>query len=751
MKSLSTLAAIFLLSLAAFAQGPTPHETLAAMLRLFPKSEPWEAWLKRTGELPPNFDALSDQAFLPDPLRFSDGSTVRREDWPRRRQELLTLFQRYVFGTIPPSPGNVRAAHVRSREESGAIVDEVLLEFGPDFRAKLRMELLIPRGRTGPFPVFLTQDNHRGWALVAVSRGYVACVYAGADSRDDTGPWVEVWPEYDWTKLARRAWAASRCVDFLHQLPVVDTNRIALTGHSRNGKVALIAAALDRRVNAVISSSSGAGGACSYRFFSEAEFGEGIELITRTFPDWLHPRLRFFAGRESKLPVDQHELIASIAPRPCLISTALNDAVESVWAVEQTYYSARRVYQLLGEGEELNLRYRPGGHETRAEDIENYLDWLDTVFGRGQYPFPDVAVFPRYDDWKRWSGEKIDPKEYPTNGPGSLLIGVGGKPISSLEEWAQKRESIRQRILWGLGEAPPFAQSGPRKYGAEVNHVAANLGRASLPPGVQKTSITFGNYVAGDLYLATNAAGSAENRPVVIWLHPISVSHGYVPGYRRGEPPHIALARSGLAVFAFDQIGNGSRINEVRNFYGRYAKWSLLGKMVEDALAAVEALQTTEHIDPRRIWMLGYGPGAMVALHAAALDQRIAGVVSVAGFTPMRTDRPEKSSGGIARWSGWLPLQPRLGAFIGHENRIPYDYDEVLALVAPRPALIFAPQIDYHSDLDDLRRCVAEGAKVYGQFGAAESLGYTELQDYHRFSPEVQKIVVERLAKAARQ
>ena len=68
-----------------------------------------------------------------------------------------------------------------------------------------------------------------------------------------------------------------------------------------------------------------------------------IELITRNFPDWLHPRLRFFAGRENKLPVDQPELIACIAPRPCLISTALNDAVEQMFPLCYLYsYSRHR-------------------------------------------------------------------------------------------------------------------------------------------------------------------------------------------------------------------------------------------------------------------------------------------------------------------------------------------------------------------------------------------------------------------------
>src|SRR5438094_8656680 len=103
----------------------------------------------------------------------------------------------------------------------------------------------------------------------------------------------------------------------------------------------------------------------------------------------------------------------------------------------------------------------------------------------------------------------------------------------------------------------------------------------------------------------------------------------------------------------------------------------------------------------------------MPALHAAALNERIAGVISVAGFTPMRLDTLDKGTGGIARWSIWLPLQPKLGAFVGQESRLPYDYDEVLALIAPRPALIFAPRRDDQATLNDVKSCVESASKVY--------------------------------------
>jgi hypothetical protein len=168
MKSVVLLAALALCVSCFEASGatltkssPRQQELLDEMLRRFPKSEPWEQWLKRTGELPPDFDALPSIPFLPDPLRFQNGAEVKRSDWPGRRQELLGLFQNYVLGTFPPSPGNVRPADIKSREEDGALIDAVTLEFGPNHAAKLHLELILPKGQAPPFPVFLTQDTHR--------------------------------------------------------------------------------------------------------------------------------------------------------------------------------------------------------------------------------------------------------------------------------------------------------------------------------------------------------------------------------------------------------------------------------------------------------------------------------------------------------------------------------------------------------------------------------------------------------------
>jgi hypothetical protein len=116
--------ALALVGLSAFAAVPSQEnrkESLAEILRLLPKNEPWEKWLAATGTLPPDFDSLPSTPFLPDPLRFHNGKEVKRDDWPRRRQELLALFQYYVTGSWPASPGNTRVAELKEREQPAAL------------------------------------------------------------------------------------------------------------------------------------------------------------------------------------------------------------------------------------------------------------------------------------------------------------------------------------------------------------------------------------------------------------------------------------------------------------------------------------------------------------------------------------------------------------------------------------------------------------------------------------------------------
>mgnify|MGYP004702996695 CR=1 FL=1 len=186
--------------------------------RISPHDKTWEEWLRRTGELPPDFDSMPSVAALPDPLVIEEVGkrtpVTNMAQWRRRKQWIRSQVERWVFGTFPPAPGNLRAVVQAERREGTTTVREVLLEFGPQHRATLHVTLVIPGGK-GPFPVFLTNRglNH-SWVYTAVNRGYIVCAYNATDPKygaaDDSDAYMEIWPEYDFSCLARWAWAASR-------------------------------------------------------------------------------------------------------------------------------------------------------------------------------------------------------------------------------------------------------------------------------------------------------------------------------------------------------------------------------------------------------------------------------------------------------------------------------------------------------------------------------------------------------------
>jgi pimeloyl-ACP methyl ester carboxylesterase len=190
----------------------------------------------------------------------------------------------------------------------------------------------------------------------------------------------------------------------------------------------------------------------------------------------------------------------------------------------------------------------------------------------------------------------------------------------------------------------------------------------------------------------------------------------------------------GYAVFSFDMLGFGNRLEEGTRFYDRYPHWSKMGKMVADVKGAVEAMANLDFVDSTKVFVAGYSLGATVGLYAAALDERIAGVVSVAGFTSMRLNSLERGTEGIKTYSHLHGLLPRLGFFVGNEARIPYDFHEVLACIAPRPVLVIAPVMDKDAHLQDVQNCVLQAGKIYGLYGSPENIQIYAPDDYNRFS-----------------
>ena len=795
MKRYTKLALLVLLAVSHPSQALTPQERreyLAKLQEILPDVPSFREWLQKTGELPPDFDALPRINGLPEPLQFLDGKPVRTpRDWPSRRAEIRRLFEKYDIGTFPPKPKLDRAVVLDETTGKGYRVRNLRLEFGPGSKGTMRVQVMIPDGK-GPFPVLIS-PNLAGWSPSLVRRGYISCGYAGNDGMDDAAPLAQLYPDYDFALLPRRAWAASLVLDYLETVHEADMQHVGMFGYSRDGKMAAIAAAMDERIAAVIAGSTGVGGVLPWRSAGERGFGESIESTTRSFPTWFVPRLRFFAGREDRLPIDGNLLVAMIAPRAALLEYGLNDEVSNSWGDEQAYYSALKVYKLLGQPNRLGILRVPGFHG--ANDQEACLDWLDIQFGRSTRVWTNQFLFPwDFDQWRANSKESVDLKRYPR--AVSDLLAASNGSVGDTAAWETKAAGIRQSVEWMLGNEPPMMPpgagrgglggrglpgraapeaapgtapgrgaaasptaargglSGPARGGGNpgqttpdlVNWVIQRGGNSFgwLEPQKSQTasrSLSFGFNVRGDLYYPADTPEGTK-LPTVIWLHGYSYPLGYMWVYHNDLHPILALVRAGYAVLAYDQSGFGSRMSEAGPFYDRYPHWSQMGRMVEDARAAIDALEKDSLVDPQRIYLFGYSMGGTVSIYTAALDARVKGVVSICGFTPMRTDTAAKGTGGIARYSHERGLIPRLGFFVGHEDQIPYDFPELLAAVAPRPVLVVQPQLDRDATPADVKSAVEQARRVYALYGSAAKLELQEPWDYNRLPTKTQDEIV---------
>lgn len=744
--------------------------------RINARDKTWEELVHRTGLLPPDFASMPSIGELPDPLIMrADGRDLpvtSAADWKKQKQWIREQVEHWIFGKMPPAPGNQRAVVTSTRREGTVTARDVRLEFGPGHRATLRLELRIPDGK-GPFPVFLTNHNwRRPWLYTAVKRGYIGCYYAAADpalygDADDSDAYIEIYPNYDFSCLARWAWSASRAVDYLVTLPEVEKEHIGLAGHSRGGKQALLAAAFDERIGAVIPSSGNTGESDPWRYTTGLFVNETIELLTAAQPHWFHPRLRFFAGREDKLPVDQNSLMAMVAPRGLMLYAGYAESAGNPLGFEQAYQSAKSVYRFLGREENLWLTLREGEHPTTPTDIECFIDFLDAVFGRKRWPqVVSSIVSYSFDGWRKLAGETLDPLSYPKRQVGDFLTLANGGSIQAGADWAVARRSIRDRIASFLGEAPPMApfkaahKLSDRMMASE-GWLATLYGRPGDEPRVLRNTgmgvarVAFGDGLAGELFYPATPEGKPKpgKWPVAIWLHPYTYQNGWSAArpwnaggwiYTQDERPSFPLfVNAGFAVFAFDQIGFGARIHEAKTFYERYPKWSRLGNMLADTRAAVDALAQLEEIDASRIYLLGYGLGGKVGLFTAAFEERVKGVVSVCGADALRLNTAARGTEGLRHYSHLHGLLPRLGYFIGHEERVPFDFDEVMALAAPKPMLVVAPKLDRYVRVEDVEREVRAARRVYEITGGPEALTFETPEDINRFSHKTQRRALE--------
>lgn len=359
----------------------------------------------------PTVAELPELDDLPDPFVMRDGSRVKsRDDWRRRREEIAAMLAHYEYGHMPRPPGNVRASDVTATTvlKGKGVLRRAVLQMGPGHKVRMNVGIYLPANADGPVPVLMAVepmwlDHLLPIAELVVKRGYGLAGYErhdlDPDDADRTNGVHPLYPDYDWASIAVWAWGAMRLVDYLETLPEVDAKRLALTGHSRAGKTALLAGALDERIALVAPHCSGAGGAGSYRIVGQK--AETLRSITnrKRFHYWFHPRLGEFGRQEKRLPFDQHFLKALVAPRPVVSLEGLEDHWANPLGTQQMWRATQPVYDLLGASDKNVLYFRSGGHDTTIEDWKVALDYCDKFLLskpvpkiETHLPFPDAPI-----------------------------------------------------------------------------------------------------------------------------------------------------------------------------------------------------------------------------------------------------------------------------------------------------------------------------------------------------------------------
>ena len=392
-----------------------------------------------------NYDESKVPEFeVPNPLETFKGRKIKNANkWEKkRRPELLEFFTENVYGKIPGELGisgievveksedAINGKATRKQVEISFRKDDMILDFtiliylpknvekaplfvGYNFYGNhtitKNVNIIISDTWVRDNPSFgiinnqLTEQS-RGvrdnrWAIEKIiDSGFgLATVYYGEvdpdfdDFSNGIHPFLydgnrEHPKANEWGSIAAWAWGLSRCLDYFEQDNEIDETKVIVFGHSRLGKTSLWAGATDQRFAAVISNDSGCGGAA----LSKRRFGETVWRINTNFPHWFCRNFRKYNKNEMELPVDQHQLIALIAPRPVYIASAEEDKWADPRGEFLSAFYATPVYELYQKKGIANdkmpkvnhpiqntiaYHIRNGKHDVTDFDWEQYIKW----------------------------------------------------------------------------------------------------------------------------------------------------------------------------------------------------------------------------------------------------------------------------------------------------------------------------------------------------------------------------------------
>lgn len=420
-----------------------PLLLLLVLLCLLKSVLPWRNMVAATSSFEvPLSDGLKrfvkggerDYSTLPDPLQREDGSTVETEQaFAARREEILALFQKEVYGPIPTSGFDTTFQVVEEGEalQGKAIRKQVKITVQTEKGSSDALLLLYLPKSKDPAPVILGLNfsgNHmilddpailpsygiakeekeleeeRGskayrWNVEeCISKGRAVATICCEDFAPDSAKnyasrVVSLFDEEEFKAISAWSFGLMRGVDYLTEDSGIDTEHIAVIGHSRLGKAAVWAGANDQRIGLVISNDSGNTGAS----LSRENHGETVASINKVFPHWFCSNYKKYGHHEDTLPVDQNLLLATIAPRKLYVACAEDDLWADPQGAWNSLMSAQKAFALYGLetlpesktqpeagtplwSNSVGYHVRSGWHEVQPEDWKYYLEYMDRYF-----------------------------------------------------------------------------------------------------------------------------------------------------------------------------------------------------------------------------------------------------------------------------------------------------------------------------------------------------------------------------------
>lgn len=321
-----------------------------------------------TCTVPSTFPSTANSK-LPNPFKFFDGrSVVTKEDFACKNKEVSAALQNQELGDFPKKPSTVTASF------SGSSLSITSSEGGKS--VSFSVSIKKPSG-SGQFPAIIAY----GAASIPIPSQVATIAFNNdeiaqqqSQSSRGKGKFYDLYgSSHSAGALTAWAWGVDRIIDALEATPGagIDPKRVGVTGCSRNGKGAFVAAALVDRIALGLPQESGSGGAACWRISdSEKAKGKNIQTSSQIVTEnvWFSPRFNAFSTRSNTLATDHHQLAGMVAPRGLLVIENEIDWLGPV-ATTACMKAGRLIYKALGVPD--NMGFTGSGNHNHCQFPSN--------------------------------------------------------------------------------------------------------------------------------------------------------------------------------------------------------------------------------------------------------------------------------------------------------------------------------------------------------------------------------------------